>query len=100
MVRLTIAMLSMIRSSLSKAAMGPAAARRSISASSKSNNLTTVVPLTRETNMTTSASASPSSSRRAFKSVAYTVLGSTALIAGLSHFLKDEVVYWTPNVRK
>ncbi|KAF9941398.1 hypothetical protein BGZ65_003881, partial [Modicella reniformis] len=41
----------------------------------------------------------PSSSPRAAKIAAYTVLGSTVVIAGASRLLKDEVVYWTPNVR-
>ncbi|KAG0339959.1 hypothetical protein BG004_006600, partial [Podila humilis] len=39
-------------------------------------------------------------SLRTVKNVAFTVLGSTAVVAGVSHMLKDEVVYWTPNARK
>jgi hypothetical protein len=41
-----------------------------------------------------------SSTSRAAKIAVYTVLGSTAVVAGASHLLKDEVVYWTPNARK
>ncbi|KAF9345707.1 hypothetical protein BGX26_002818 [Mortierella sp. AD094] len=84
----------MIRTPLSKIAMP--ATKRFISNSTKVNNVAATAQISHET----SASASLSSSGRAFKAVAYTVLGSTAVVAGLSHLFKDEVVYWTPNTRK
>jgi hypothetical protein len=40
------------------------------------------------------------SSSRILKVAAYTAIGSTVVVAGASHLFKDEVVYWTPNVRK
>ncbi|GJJ68961.1 hypothetical protein EMPS_01307 [Entomortierella parvispora] len=89
-------MMSMIRNTFAKVAP---AATRSISNSSKTNNAS--VTLGHVANMASeSASPASSSSAKTFKAVAYTVLGSTALVAGVSHLLKDEVVYWTPNVRK
>ncbi|KAG0301353.1 hypothetical protein BGZ98_008424 [Dissophora globulifera] len=41
-----------------------------------------------------------SASRTAAKVAAYAVIGSTTVVAGASVLFKDEVVYWTPNVRK
>ncbi|KAI1318572.1 hypothetical protein EDD11_006262 [Mortierella claussenii] len=92
--------MSMIRTSFSKIAA--ATARRSISNSSKTNNVATVSIGQDVSSMSSSAAASfsPSSSGRAYKAVAYTVLGGTAVVAGISHLLKDEVIYWTPNIRK
>ncbi|KAG0024178.1 hypothetical protein BGZ80_005484 [Entomortierella chlamydospora] len=86
--------LIMIRTPLSKIALP--AAKRFISNSTKVNNVVTTAQISHENPM----SASSPSSGRAFKAIAYTVLGSTAVVAGLSHLFKDEVVYWTPNVRK
>ncbi|KAF9577439.1 hypothetical protein BGW38_007349, partial [Lunasporangiospora selenospora] len=87
----TSKMMSMIRSSITKATT----ARRLISNSTKSNNV--AYTLGHEASHTAPASSSSSS---VLKAVAYTVLGSTAVVAGVSHLLKDEVIYWTPNVRK
>ncbi|KAF9378586.1 hypothetical protein CPC16_011214, partial [Podila verticillata] len=78
-------MMSMIRTSVTKAV--PA---RYISTSAPSRSAT--VAIGRSEAMT-----SPSSRT---KTVAYAVLGSTAVVAGASHILKDEVVYWTPNACK
>ncbi|KAF9311781.1 hypothetical protein BG003_007030 [Podila horticola] len=77
-------MLSIIRTSVAKA---PA---RYISTSAPSRAATVTIA---------HSEAMASTSSRT-KTVAYTVLGSTAVVAGVSHFLKDEVVYWTPNARK
>ncbi|KAG0032897.1 hypothetical protein BGZ81_009844 [Podila clonocystis] len=76
-------MLSMIRTSVAKT---PA---RYISTSAPSRAGVTIAH---------SEAIASTSSRT--KTVAYTVLGSTAVVAGASHYLKDEVVYWTPNARK
>ncbi|KAG0258553.1 hypothetical protein BG011_003220 [Mortierella polycephala] len=43
------------------------------------------------------ANAATSATSRTAKTVAYALLGSTAVIGGFSILLKDEVVYWTPN---
>lgn len=88
-------MMSMIRNTFAKVAP---ATTRSISNSSKTNNAS--VTLGHVASMASESAAPASSSAKTFKTVAYTVLGSTALVAGVSHLLKDEVVYWTPNVRK
>ncbi|KAF9397137.1 hypothetical protein BGX21_009181 [Mortierella sp. AD011] len=84
----------MIRTPLSKIALP--VTKRFISNSTKVNNVVTTAQISHENPM----SASSPSSGRAFKAIAYTVLGSTAVVAGLSHLFKDEVVYWTPNARK
>ncbi|KAF9959006.1 hypothetical protein BGZ72_010446 [Mortierella alpina] len=80
-------MSTMIRTSATKAAT------RFISSSSRNN---AAVSLGHQA-MTSPANAAASSRT---KIAAYTVLGSTAVVAGVSLLLKDEVVYWTPNVRK
>ncbi|KAF9336423.1 hypothetical protein BG006_008704 [Podila minutissima] len=77
-------MLSMIRTSVAKT---PA---RCISTSAPSRAATVAIA---------HSEAVVSTSSRT-KTVAYAVLGSTAVVAGASHVLKDEVVYWTPNARK
>ncbi|KAF9572029.1 hypothetical protein EC968_010434 [Mortierella alpina] len=79
---------TMIRTSATKAAP-----RRFISNSTRNN---AAVSLGHQA-MASPATASASSKT---KVAAYTVLGSTAVVAGVSLLLKDEVVYWTPNVRK
>ncbi|KAG0201764.1 hypothetical protein BGX28_005509 [Mortierella sp. GBA30] len=86
--------MSIIRNAITKVAAP--AARRSISNSSKTNNA--AVSIGHEA--TVSSSSSSSSSGRALKAIAYTVLGSATVVAGVSHLLKDEVIYWTPNTRK
>ncbi|KAG0210418.1 hypothetical protein BGX28_009327 [Mortierella sp. GBA30] len=75
----------LIRSSAAKAAT-----RRFISISTRTNAAASLGhhPVT----------ATPATTRT--KAITYTILGSTAVIAGVSHLLKDEVVYWTPNVRQ
>ncbi|KAF9570413.1 hypothetical protein EC968_001811 [Mortierella alpina] len=88
--------MSILRNAITKAAAP--AARRSISNSSMTNNAA-AVSLGHDGAMSSSSSAS-SSSGRALKAVAYTVLGSATVVAGVSHLLKDEVIYWTPNTRK
>ncbi|KAF9086878.1 hypothetical protein BGX23_008530 [Mortierella sp. AD031] len=88
--------MSMIRNTLTK--VSPAATRRAISNSTKTNAAISLE--SSSSSMPSTASASSSNGGRAYKTVAYTVLGSTAVVAGFSHLLKDEVVYWTPNVRK
>ncbi|KAF9112630.1 hypothetical protein BGX27_003018 [Mortierella sp. AM989] len=87
--------MTMIRVPLTKIAMP--AAQRFISNSTRVNNI--AAQIGHESSMA-SSSTSLSSAGRAFKTVAYTVLGSTAVVAGLSVLFKDEVVYWTPNTRK
>ncbi|KAF9193282.1 hypothetical protein BGZ51_003803 [Haplosporangium sp. Z 767] len=87
--------MSMILQTITKIAAP--AARRSISNSCKTNSAASV-SLGHNGSMTSSASSSPSS--RTLKTVAQIVLGSTAVVAGVSHLLKDEVIYWTPNTRK
>ncbi|KAG0090359.1 hypothetical protein BGZ93_004241 [Podila epicladia] len=77
-------MLSMIRTSVAKT---PA---RYISTTAPSRAATVAIA---------HSEAIASTSSRT-KTVAYAVLGSTAVIAGASHVFKDEVVYWTPNARK
>ncbi|KAG0230248.1 hypothetical protein BGW41_002563 [Actinomortierella wolfii] len=67
---------------------------RAISNSSKASS-----PATLAHNASESAHYSSSTSSTA-KTVAYTVLGATAVVGGLSALLKDEVIYWTPNTRK
>ncbi|KAF9145358.1 hypothetical protein BGX30_009368 [Mortierella sp. GBA39] len=81
----------MIRNTISKVAP---TATRAISNSTKTNAAISL----ESSAMPSHSTAAPSNGR--FKAVAYTVLGSTAVVAGMSHLLKDEVVYWTPNVRK
>ncbi|KAG0366433.1 hypothetical protein BGX24_003687 [Mortierella sp. AD032] len=76
-------MMSMIRASNSTAA-----AKRFISSSVRANAAVVI-------NHT--AAATSANGAKTVKTVAYTVLGSTAVVAGVSHLLKDEVVYWTPN---
>jgi hypothetical protein len=83
----------MIRNTISKVAP---TATRAISNSTKTN---AAISLEASAAMP-SHNASSNASNGRFKAVAYTVLGSTAVVAGISHLLKDEVVYWTPNVRK
>ncbi|KAG0257589.1 hypothetical protein BG011_003869 [Mortierella polycephala] len=87
--------MSTIRQIITKIAVP--AARRSISNSSKTNSAASA-SLGRNASM--ASSASPSSSSRTLKTVAYTIVGSTVVVASVSHLLKDEVVYWTPNPRK
>ncbi|KAF8936524.1 hypothetical protein BGZ58_004060 [Dissophora ornata] len=91
--------MPMIRSSLFKAAFP--AARRTISSSSKTNNIA-AVSLGHESSMAASSPSASSTSAggRIFKAVVYITAGSTAAVAGISYLLKDEVLYWTPNVRK
>ncbi|KAG0375972.1 hypothetical protein BGX24_008450 [Mortierella sp. AD032] len=84
-------MMSMIRNTLTKVAP---TATRTITNSTKTN-----AAISLESSMPSMNSSSNASTGR-FKTIAYTVLGSTAVVAGFSHLLKDEVVYWTPNVRK
>ncbi|KAG0274059.1 hypothetical protein BGZ95_010140 [Linnemannia exigua] len=85
-------MMSMIRNTLTKVAP---TATRTISNSTKTN-----AAISLESSSMPSMNASSNASTGRFKTIAYTVLGSTAVVAGFSHLLKDEVVYWTPNVRK
>ncbi|KAF9185194.1 hypothetical protein BGZ51_002915 [Haplosporangium sp. Z 767] len=81
-------MMSMIRIAAAKAT-----ARRFISSSARSYN---AVALEHHASPSMATAAIPAASRTA-KTVAYTLLGSTAVIGGFSILLKDEVVYWTPN---
>ncbi|KAF8929171.1 hypothetical protein BGZ47_001236 [Haplosporangium gracile] len=81
----------MIRNTITKVAP---TATRAISNSTKTN---AAISLEASSSMPAHNAAAPSNGR--FKAIAYTVLGSTAVVAGVSHLLKDEVVYWTPNVR-
>ena len=81
-------MSTMIRNSVTKAAT-----RRFISNSTRNNAAVSIGHQV----MTSPATATASSK---IKVATYTVLGSTAMVAGVSLLLKDEVVYWTPNVRK
>ncbi|KAF8969763.1 hypothetical protein BGZ46_010630 [Entomortierella lignicola] len=88
----TLKMMSMIRTATPKTV---AASHRFISSSAKSNAVAAsighnIVP----------SSVSSSSSSKAVKVAAIAVLGSTAVVSGLSLLLKDEVVVWTPNARK
>ncbi|KAF9912779.1 hypothetical protein EC991_008641 [Linnemannia zychae] len=85
-------MMSMIRNTLTKVAP---TATRTISNSTKTN-----AAISLESSSMPSMNSSSNASTGRFKTIAYTVLGSTAVVAGFSHLLKDEVVYWTPNVRK
>ncbi|KAG0050608.1 hypothetical protein BGZ83_004612 [Gryganskiella cystojenkinii] len=87
-------MMSMIRNTLSKVAP---TATRSISNSSKTN---ASISLGHVASMASESATAPSTSSSTLKAVANTVLGTTAVVAGISYLLKDEVVYWTPNVRK
>ncbi|KAG0030933.1 hypothetical protein BGZ82_007199 [Podila clonocystis] len=84
-------MMSMIRNTIAKAA---APARRSISNSTKTN-----AALSMHTGVESTAVASTSGSSSAAK-VAKVVVYTSAVVAGAAYFVKDEVVYWTPNVRK
>ncbi|KAF9135464.1 hypothetical protein BGW39_002609, partial [Mortierella sp. 14UC] len=84
-------MMSMIRNTLTKVAP---TATRTISNSTKTN-----AAISLESSSMPSMPSSRNASTGRFKTIAYTVLGSTAVVAGFSHLLKDEVVYWTPNVR-
>ncbi|KAF9912008.1 hypothetical protein EC991_001455 [Linnemannia zychae] len=77
-------MMSMIRAS------NFTAAKRFISSSSRANAAVAI-------NHAAAAPAATSNGAKTAKTVAYAVLGSTAVVAGVSHLLKDEVVYWTPN---
>ncbi|KAH7054168.1 hypothetical protein BKA57DRAFT_502580 [Linnemannia elongata] len=79
----------MIRNTISKVAP---TATRAISNSTKTN-----AAISLESSAMPSHNTAAASSNGRFKAVAYTVLGSTAVVAGISHLLKDEVVYWTPN---
>ncbi|KAF9430506.1 hypothetical protein BGZ94_006452 [Podila epigama] len=88
-------MISMTRTAIVKATAA-ASARRHLS-SSISRNQSATVTLTMASE---AAAPSSSASSGTAKMVAYTVLGSTAVIAGVARIFKDEVVYWTPNARK
>ncbi|KAF9155553.1 hypothetical protein BG015_009426 [Linnemannia schmuckeri] len=80
--------MSMIRASTTSTTV----AKRLISSSARANAAVAINH--------TVASATPSTTAngaKTAKTVAYAVLGSTAVVAGVSHLLKDEVVYWTPN---
>ncbi|KAF9928993.1 hypothetical protein FBU30_001998 [Linnemannia zychae] len=88
-------MMSLIRTTAVKVATP--STMRAISNSTKTNAAISLESTS--SNMSAHHTAANSSSGR-FKTIAYTVLASTAVVAGVSHFLKDEVVYWTPNVRK
>ncbi|KAF9142151.1 hypothetical protein BGX30_003272 [Mortierella sp. GBA39] len=79
-------MMSMIRASTSTTTV----AKRLISSSTRANAAAVAINHT-------VAAAAPSNGAKTAKTVAYTVLGSTAVVVGASHLLKDEVVYWTPN---
>ncbi|KAF9583229.1 hypothetical protein BGW38_009977, partial [Lunasporangiospora selenospora] len=49
-----------------------------------------------------SMNASPdgiSTTSKAAKAIAYTAVGTATVLGGVSILFKDEVVYWTPNVR-
>lgn len=78
-------MMSMIRASTSTTTV----AKRLISSSARANSAAVSINDT--------VAAAPSNGAKTAKTVAYAVLGSTAVVAGVSHLLKDEVVYWTPN---
>ncbi|KAF9924600.1 hypothetical protein FBU30_005448 [Linnemannia zychae] len=78
-------MMSAIRTSAPTATI----AKRFISSSARANAAVTI-------NHTAAPINSTHGSKTA-KSIAYAVLGGTATVAGVSHLLKDEVVYWTPN---
>ncbi|KAF9121618.1 hypothetical protein BGW39_010400, partial [Mortierella sp. 14UC] len=78
-------MMSMIRASNSTAA------KRFISSSARANAAVAI------NHAAAAPTAVTSNGAKTAKTVAYTVLGSTAVVAGVSRLLKDEVVYWTPN---
>ncbi|KAG9066124.1 hypothetical protein KI688_001343 [Linnemannia hyalina] len=78
-------MMSMIRASTSTTTV----AKRLISSSTRANAAAVAINHT--------VAAAPSNGAKTAKTVAYAVLGSTAVVASVSHLLKDEVVYWTPN---
>ncbi|KAF9315627.1 hypothetical protein BG003_002847 [Podila horticola] len=84
-------MMSMIRNTIAKAA---APARRSISNSTKTNAALSMHAGVESTPAATSATSS--SVAKVAKAVVYT----SAVVAGAAYFVKDEVIYWTPNVRK
>ncbi|KAG0276945.1 hypothetical protein BGZ96_003069 [Linnemannia gamsii] len=83
--------MSMIRTSSTSTTT---VAKRLISSSARANNAAVSI------NHTAVASAAPSNGAKTAKTVACTVLGSTAVVAGVSHLFKDEVVYWTPNKKQ
>ncbi|KAF9410136.1 hypothetical protein BGZ94_001750 [Podila epigama] len=86
--------MSMIRNSLVKAT-----ARRSISNSTKTNAALSLGHASVNPTAASAAAASSSASSsfaKAFKGVVYT----SAVVAGAAYFVKDEVIYWTPNARK
>ncbi|KAG0272490.1 hypothetical protein BGZ95_011760 [Linnemannia exigua] len=66
-------------------------AKRFISSSARAN---AAVAINQTAARTATASANGA---KTAKTIAYTVLGSTVVVASVSHLLKDEVVYWTPN---
>ncbi|KAF9905681.1 hypothetical protein BX616_000942 [Lobosporangium transversale] len=66
-------------------------ARRFISQSSKANAAASIAQ---------NAMPATANGSRTAKAAAYTVLGGGIVVAGAAVLLKDEVVYWTPNVRK
>ncbi|KAF9082654.1 hypothetical protein BGX23_012231 [Mortierella sp. AD031] len=85
-------MMSMIRTSNSTAST---VAQRFISSSARANAAVAINHTVAAAPSTAAVAAN--GSIKTAKTVAYTVLGSTAVVAGFSHLLKDEVVYWTPN---
>ncbi|KAF9200775.1 hypothetical protein BGZ49_008994 [Haplosporangium sp. Z 27] len=85
--------MSMIRTATPKAI---AVSHRFISSSAKSNAVAASIGH----NIVPSSASSSSSSSKAVKVAAIAVVGSTAVVSGLSLLLKDEVVVWTPNARK
>ncbi|KAF9977970.1 hypothetical protein BGZ73_004253 [Actinomortierella ambigua] len=82
---------TMIRTVISRpSTMG---AIRTISNSSKANSAATLAHNAAEAGHYASSGSTA-------KTVAYTALGTVAVVGGLSALLKDEVIYWTPNARK
>ena len=86
-------MMSLIRASTSTSTN--AVAKRFISNSARANAAVTINHVAAPSTLA-SAKAAANGSKTA-KAITYTVLGSTVVVAGASHLLKDEVVYWTPN---